>query len=274
MTTAAIKAAFDDLLGQIARHKELLRNSHRWRRRRVQAGRPPAEVPFEQTLAAVPSLTATSDDVRSYVNANFRRLTRFVERQLFLRETAAQLDPDSLSSEEIVDEAVARALDEKMEKPERIGLEPWLYRLAIQAIEDFSARWPESDSDVNLQGVRRRRNERASDEPLLQFHQPDEAMTTESGIPDVRVSTPEEIAYSDEIIALVQFALKGAAPADREAFVLHSLEGFSLEEISAITDRKPEEVRGAIARAREKLRQGLPANNPFKQKLLQELGSR
>lgn len=274
MATAAVKAAFDDLLSQIGRHKELLRNSHRWRRRRVEEGRPPTEVPFEQTIAAVASLTATSDDVRSYVNANFHRLTRFVERELFLRETAGQLDPDSLSSEEIVDEAVARALDEKIDKPDRIGLEPWLYRLAIAAIDDFSSRWPESESDVNLQGVRRRRNERASDEPRLQFHQPDEAMTTESGIADVRASTPEELAYNDEIIALVQFALAGAAPEDREAFVLHSLEGFSLDEISAITDRKPEEVRCAIVRAREKLRQGLPANNPLKQKLLQELGTR
>jgi len=273
VATVALKAAFDDLLGQVARHKELLRNSHRWRRRRVEHSRPRAEVPFEQTLAAVPSLTATSDDVRSYVNANFRRLTRFVERELFLREAAAQLEPDSVSSEEIVDEAVARALEDKIEKPERIGLEPWLYRLAIQAIEDFSSRWPEGESDVNLQGVRRPRNELASDESRLQFHQPDEAMTTESGIADVRAQTPEEVAYSDEIITLVQFALEGAAPEDREAFLLHALEGFSLEEISTITDSNPEEVRRAILRAREKLRQGLPANNPFKQKLLEELGS-
>ena len=123
---------------------------------------------------------------------------------------------------------------------------------------------------MNLQGLRRRRNERASDEPRLQFHQPDEAMTTESGIADVRLATPEEIAYTDEVITLVQFALEGAAAEDREAFVLQALEGFSLEEISAITDRKPEAVRASIVRAREKLRQGLPANNPFKQRLLEE----
>jgi RNA polymerase sigma factor (sigma-70 family) len=274
VATAAVKAAFDDLLSQISRHKELLRSSHRWRRRRVGQQRAPAEVPFEQTLAAVPSLTATAEDVRSYVNANLRRLTHFVERELFLRESSALLEPESLNSDEVVDEAVARALDDKMDKPERIGLEPWLYRLAIQAIEDFSSRWPESEADVNLQGLRPRRNELASDEPRLQFHQPDEAMTAESGIADARVSTPEEIAYSDEMITLVQFALDGAAPADREAFVLHSLEGFSLEEISAITDRKPEEVRAAITRAREKLRQGLPPINPFKQRLHEELGSR
>src|SRR5215475_9905739 len=139
--TAAVKAAFDDLLGQIGRHKELLRNSHRWRRRRVDEGRAPEEVPFEPTVAAVAFSAASADDVRWYVNANLRRLSRFVERELFLREAASELDTDSVSSEEVVDEVVARALDDKIEKPERIGLEPWLYRLAIQVIDDFSSRW-------------------------------------------------------------------------------------------------------------------------------------
>ena len=269
---AAVKAVFDDLLGQISRHKDLLRSSHRWKGRRG-PGRSPTEVPFEQTIASIPPLTATTDDIRSYVNVNFRRLTLFVQRQLFFRESAAQLEPDSLNAEEIVDEVVARALDEKIEKPDRMGLEPWLYRLAIQAMDEFESRLSESESDVHLEGLRRRRNERASDEPHLQFHQPDEAMTTESGIADARTSTPEEIAYSDEMITLVQFALRGASSQDREAFVLHALEGFSTEEIVAITDRQPDQVLESIRRAREKLRLAFPVNNPFDSKRLQPTGT-
>jgi RNA polymerase sigma factor (sigma-70 family) len=271
---SALKAAFDDLLSQIGRHKELLRNSHRWKRRRVAEEGPSLEVPFEQTIASLPPTTASADEIRSHVNANFRRLRLFVERELFLRENSGQLEPDSISVEEVVDEAVARALDEKIQKPDRLGLEGWLYRLAIQAMDDFQSRLPESESDVNLQGLRHRRNERASDEPRFQFHQPDEAMTTESGIADMGTATPEEIAYTDEMIALVQFALGAAAPQDRESFILHTLEGFSIEEIAVITDRKPEFVQQAIARAREKLRHAFPIDNPFKKKLLQETGAR
>ena len=55
----AIKAAFDELLAQIGKHKELLRNSHRWRGRRAEKGRNAASVPFESTIAAIPPLTAT-----------------------------------------------------------------------------------------------------------------------------------------------------------------------------------------------------------------------
>ncbi len=270
---AAIKAAFDELLGQIGRHKELLRNSHRWRRRRATEGRPTPEVPFEQTLASIPPLTATADDIRSYVNANFRRLRLFVEREIYFRESSGQLEPDSLNWEEVVDEAVAQALDESIEKPDRMGLEPWLYRLAIRAMDEFESRLAEGEGDVNLQGLRRRRSERASDEPRLQFHQPDETTTTESGIADDRVSTPEAIAYSDEMITLVQFALRRASREDREAFILHAIEGFSVEEIAAIIDRKTEQVQDSIRNAREKLRHSFPINNPFKDKLLQHTGT-
>ena len=268
--TTAVKAAFDDLLGQISRHKDLLRNSHHWRRRGVRAGRATPEVPFEQTLASVPPASATVEDIRSYINASLRRLSLFVERELILRQDSGQLRSDCFTPEEIVDEAVARALDEKVEKPDRLGIEPWLYRLAIEAMDDLASRLSGNGSEVNLQAPRQRRNEGASDEARFQFHQPDEAMITESAVPDRRVQNPEEIAYTDEMIALVQFALRGAKAEDREVFILYALEGFSVEEISAITDRKPDQIHSAIGRVRDKLRHAFPMNNPFKKKLLEQ----
>jgi RNA polymerase sigma factor (sigma-70 family) len=268
--TAAVKAAFDDVLGQISRHKELLRNSHRWRRRHTAAARATSEVLFEQTLASVPPAIATVEDIRSYINASLRRLTLYVERELILREDSGQLASDCFFPEEIVDEAVARALDEKIEKPDRLDIEPWLYRLAMQAMDDLASRRSGNGSEVNLQGLRQHRNEGASDEPRFQFHQPDEAMTTESAVADRRVQSPEQIAYTDEMIALVQFALQGAKAEDREVFILNALEGFSVEEIAAITDRKPELIHSAIGRVRDKLRHAFPANNPFPKKLLEQ----
>ena len=265
----ALKSAFDSLLIQIGKHKELLRNSHNWHRRRAPQGRPLPQVPFEQTVASVPPLTATPDDVRTYVNANFRRLQIYVERELYFRESSGDIEADSINAEEIVDQAVADALDEKVDKPDRIGIEPWLYRLAIRAIDDTVSRRSEGDTEVELRSVRQRRRERASDEARLQFHQPDEAMTNESGIPDRGAPTPEEVAYTDEMVALVQVALNGAAPQDRETFVLHALEGFTVDEIAAITDRNREEIEQSIARARDQLRNGFAAINPFQRKLLQ-----
>jgi len=268
---AAIKAASDDLLQQLIKHKEVLRNSRKWQRRRVADFRPESQVPFEQTVAAVHVPTASSDDIRSYVNAHLGRLERFVERELYFREAADELLPDSVSKDEVIDEAVARALGDGAEKPERLALEPWLYRVAMRVVQDLCESSSQSASSFHLEESARKPNVRATDEPELQFHQPDETLIGENVIADRRVSTPEDIAYSDEMLTLVQFALAGAKRKDREAFLLHTVEGFSMEEIAIITDRNIAAVRASIGTARDHVRHAAPLANRFQSRFLQAL---
>lgn len=256
--TAACKSAFDDILQQLTKHKDLLRNPHKWSRRRSSHTHAEAQVPFESTLAAVQPLRVSSDDIRSYVNANLIRLERFVERELFFRKAAEQIAGDAVSKEEVVDEAIARALGDGGEKPERMALEPWLYHLAIRAMDDLSLGDGDGSPEVHLADSARKPNVRASDEAELQYHQPDEMLTEENVIADTRTATPEDIASSDEMIALVQFALNGANRADREAFILHALEGFSVEEVAAITGHTAECVHASIVSARARVRQSPP----------------
>jgi RNA polymerase sigma factor (sigma-70 family) len=266
---AAIKAASEDLLQQLGKHKEVLRSSRKWQRHRVAGFRPESQVPFEETVAAVRVPTASSDDIRSYVNANLARLERFVERELYFREAADEISSDSVSKEEVIDEAIARALEDGGEKPERLALEPWLYHMAMRAIQDLSESSSQSSSSIHLEESARKPNVRATDEPALQFHQPDETLTGENVIPDRRVATPEDIAYSDEMLSLVQFALAKASRIDREAFLLHTVEGFSVEEVAIITDRNAAAVRASVGTAREHLRRSVPLANQFQNRLVQ-----
>jgi RNA polymerase sigma factor (sigma-70 family) len=268
--TAAIKAAFDELIQQIGRHKELLRSSHKWRRWRGGPQESPEPgVPFEQTLAAVLLPTISADDIGSYVNANLGRLERFVDRELYFRRADEEILEDGLSTSEVVNEVIARALGDH-ERPEKLSLEPWLYRLALEAMNEMTTRLHELESPdaLHLEDSRRRQNVEASDEAGLQFHQPDEGWTRESAIPDRRVSTPEQAAYSDEMMALVQAALRGASRTDREAFLLYGLEGFSLNEIAAITGRHVEAVRESVQRARDCVRNAPAIASEFHQGLL------
>jgi RNA polymerase sigma factor (sigma-70 family) len=250
---AAIKAAFDDLLQQITRHKEILRSAHKWsRKRRVPGERPEPGVPFEQTVAAVPVPAISPDDIRSYVNANLTRLERFVERELYFRQTTDQLPEDSVTKEEVVDEVIARALDDR-DKPDRLALEPWLYRLARRSINDLANGSRELSENVHLEDSARRPNVR-SNEAELQFHQPDELILTENVIADQRVATPEQATYADEVVRLVISAMTGMQAAEKEAFILYGIEGFSVEETAEILERPAEEVRKTIASARECVR--------------------
>jgi DNA-directed RNA polymerase specialized sigma24 family protein/ribosome-associated translation inhibitor RaiA len=256
--TAAVKAAFEDLLQQVNKHKDLLRASHKWQRdRRGNSSRPGAamrEVPFEQTIAAVFPPTISADDIRSYVNANLARLSRFVEREIYVREVQGIIAPDSVSKEEVIDEAIAAALSDGQEKPEKLALEPWLYRQALHALNELSREDESNGNAVHLEDSARRPNVRGSDEAELQFHQPDESVTGATVIADSRVATPEQIMASDELLRLVASALRDLGAGPREAFILHVVEGFTVEEIVAITGSPAERVLASVSAARDHLR--------------------
>ncbi len=265
---AAIKAASEDLLNQVARHKDGLRNSHKWRgRRRPGANRHESQVPFETTLAALQVPAISLEDIRSYVNINLSRLELFVEREIYFREAAEQIPRNEVSKQEVIDETIARALGEDGEKPERMTLEPWLFRIALGVIRDIGSAG-EDGTSIHLEQRLPRKHELASDEPQLQFHQPDEAFTEESIIPDRRAATPEDVVYSDEMMKLVQYGMTGVSRHDREAFILHAIEGFRIEEVAAITDRKPDEVLSSITTVRERLRRSPPLANHLREKPL------
>ena len=254
----AVKTAFEDLLQQVNKHKEILRASHKWTRgKRGTSARPATtvrEVPFEQTIAAVFPPTISADDVRSYVNVNLGRLERFVEREIYFRETQESIAPNSLSKEEVIDETIAAALGNGQEKPERLALEPWLYRLALRALDELSQTDESNGNALPLEDSARRRNVKASDESELQFHQPDESITGATVIADARIATPEQIMASDELLRLIASALRDLGSGPREAFILHAIEGFTVDEITAITGLPAERVLTFVSAARDHLR--------------------
>ncbi len=250
-----VKTAFDEMLQQIKKHKDLLRSAHKWpRRQKASLARRNASVPFEQTLAAVFPPSVSAEDVRSYVNVNLARLDRFIEREIYFREASELIEADSVTKDEVIDETIAAALGETEEKPERLALEPWLYGLAMKALDRLSRPDDSNGGAVHLEDSARKRNVKGSDEAELQFHQPDESITGETVIADGRIATPEQIVGSDEMMRLIASALRGIKPAHREAFILHAFEGFGVDEIAAITGAPPEHVSQSISAVRDHLR--------------------
>lgn len=270
--TAAVKAAFDSLLEQLKKHKQLLRSHHGWPHRRAERDVVVDTVPFEETFAAVKPATISPGDVSRYIDVNLPRLQRYVERQLAYGESQGQLPPGQLTVEDVIGEAIADALGEQNDPPERGKLEPWLYRLANQAIGRLSV----TDSDgtqVPLERSYGIQNVQASDEPALQFHQPDERLSQENVIADSTANNPEELAARRELISLVESTLREAGSREREAFILYTIEGFTLEEIADITGRNLEEVRASIRKAREHLQTALPIKDALKEKFVESARS-
>lgn len=270
---AAVKNSFTELLSQVNKHKELLRGGWNWKRRRAQGKRQvagPATAPGGsggKQAETQPQPTEENGDISNWINANLRRLERFVARELRYRVATGQIRGGQVSREEVIDEVMVSALSHEEEKPEGLSLESWLYRLALRAIQRL-ARANGDIAEVSLDAPVGLQNVTGSDENVLQYHQPDDSLRAESVIRDENVRTPEEILASEEMVAQLDFVLHRTSPPDREVFVLFALEGFTVEEITRITDLHPDRVRKSIQRVRERIQQDLPAENELRQNLL------
>ena len=82
-------------------------------------------------------------------------------------------------------------------------------------------------------------------------------------IADSRVATPEQIMASDEILRLIASSLRDLGAGPREAFILHAVEGFGIEEIVAITGTSADGVLACVARARDHLRKSPGLSRQF-----------
>lgn len=265
---SALKVAFDDIVEQLKKHKALLRNQHKWLRRRSPQRTAIHTVPFEDTIAAVKPEQVSAGDISGYIDINLPRLKRFIQRELQYREDQEQLVPGKLAVEDVVNEAIANALSEGYEKPERMKLEAWIHRLSLEAI-DHLASDNNDEGRIPLERSRGEQNVRGSDEAVLQFHQPDEKLFEENVIADTSANNPEELAARRELIGQVAAALRDAGRNEREAFIFYTIEGFTLDEIADITNHTVEEVRAAIRKAREHLQRALPSKDPLKDRLVE-----
>lgn len=254
---AAMRSAFEDLGAQLGKHKDHLRSQYKFPGVRGEERRAISQAPFEKTVAAVQPAKVSSVDVTNFVNANLERLRLYVERELAFRRDSGQGRLEAISVEEVIDEAVASALDEHNARPEKIALEPWLYRLSRSAMDRLANLMDASGLPPRRQAGAKPPD--ATDEEMLQFYHPDESSPTEELVPDRYSRTPEEEASRVELMTMVERLLKGVTPQQREAFLLFTVEGFKPAEIATITGRELEQVHADIKVAREHLRRRMKA---------------
>ncbi len=266
--SATVRTAFAELTEQLKKHKELLRNQHKWPRRRSPRGAAIDTVPFEHTMAVVKPQLVSQVDISTYIDANLPRLQRFVERELAHRESEGRLRRDEVPVDDVIGEAIANALGEHHDKPERMRLEPWLYRLALEAIDRLASS-SGGEGRISLERGSATEEAHKPGEPSAQFDETEEPVYVESAIVDSTAQTPEDLAARNELIERVERSLRDAGRNQREAFILYTIEGFTIDEIADITSHPAEQVRADIRSARDHLQTALPLRDPLKDKLVE-----
>jgi RNA polymerase sigma factor (sigma-70 family) len=284
---AVVKSSFADLLVQVTKHKDLLRGH--WARKSIRressVGATKMPLPMdplaaraEKTIHAEPHFSephisatktdgAASANLEMWLGANLRALEEFIDQELNFQVESEQVRQDQITREEVIDEVIVSALSHEDSRTQLLSLESWFHRLAVQAIRRL-IHINADTANISLDAPAGVQNVTGSDENVLQYHQPDDSLPEESVIRDESVRTPEEIMAGDEMVAQLDVVLRGVQLQDREAFVLFTLEGFTVDEISRLAGRPPDQVRQSIHDARTHIQQKLPTQNQLRRSLL------
>lgn len=249
---AALRTASEELLEQLKKHKQRLRGEQ------TRRGRQRSTAAFAATLATPGEVPAAyqqqrRQDLARYVSANVEHLQRFVERQIHLREHLGELRPGQVEPTEVLDEMIASALSEQG-NPERIERNRWFYLLAVNAIRRL-ARPDEAAAEGALSLEGELAPDEAAEAERYEFFQPDDEVQLQDVMPDRGMATPEEITYSNEMLDLLESALGRLSPQHREDLVLFALEGFTLRELSLLSQRPAAEIYTGLLEARRQLGQ-------------------
>lgn len=196
------------------------------------------------------------------VSRHLTTLYRFVHAEITAYEGAGELMPNELAMEDVVDDVVIRAYREYVRNPRRRPSGGRLIRIAKERLE----------AEVHRLKAERRRNIRIEEdipesprleqdrllgEQILYFHQPDEDLTREDVIPDLRVPPPDQAGEREELRRCVDSALAELPEEWRRALELRFVDQVDTPRLARAL-RKPEpEAERIVAYARAFLRQRL-----------------
>ena len=157
----------------------------------------------------------------------FRALVERPSRSLF--GLMYRMTGSSEDAEDLVQETFLRTYRQLARFDERSGFRTWLHRIGTNCALDF---------------LRARKSRRES--------RPEEGMDAPCPAP-----SPERLARSREIAALLAPAVSRLSEMERAAFILRHYEGVGIEEISRTLDVLPNAAKHAVFRAVKKLREAL-----------------
>lgn len=203
----ALQACFNQLVGQVKKHKQVLRREGVWKRRRYK---------FQQEARELQAGEAPPKDrlqFRDYLEQVLPQLERFVARELGYREMAGQLRPGEAQREEIINEVVARTLDNvRKDSPSSVPFHNVLSEAIRVLNHPLGKPAPEK-------GVSPESEEAAAPAPRAQRRvRPGRVTEKERARPAVTSTDP------------VDRWLSSMDALHRQVYVLRALEGFSWEE--------------------------------------------
>ncbi|WP_456473567.1 hypothetical protein [Desulfolithobacter sp.] len=247
-----LRKGFKELERLVARQKSLMKNEHFWKRRQRRLDlktAPPATTDNQKTLSSPQSWFAI---VEPFLND----LYRLARREITYLQASGDLLPSDITPEELVDAVVVLSFEKQNKKPENIQLKPWLFKLALDQLEEEVRKSRNSREFLHLEEKVTTREGAISDDEswLYDFYQPDEVLSLEDLIAYPGDLSPEEITALAEEQKHVQPALANMPRIWRQALWLIHGEKIEPEQVSLILDTPVASLERITQRAETFLR--------------------
>ncbi len=244
-----IAKVFDELERQGQKYKSRLKNHHLWKRksRRRQLSFQLAEMTSQQAAAPAgeqekQQASGWFDVIRPHLNS----LYDFARREITYLQTSHELTPADILPDELIDETIVMAFENRHEKPENLSDKGWLFKLALDILDREIEKNRQRQQTASLETVI---PEEDIDTEIYEFYQPDEVLKLEDLIA-VSAETPEAATVQTE-----QQTLHGSLsrlPRNwRRARILYDTVGFEPTEIAAIMAMETAAVESLLAMAEQ-----------------------
>ncbi len=239
---AAITEVFSELERQALRHKSRIRHEHLWKRKSRRRELHSSKASTGADSATVPAGHTQPQDWFSRVEPCLDGLYDFARHEITYLQDLGDLSPTDIQPDELVDSVVVAAWERQSEKPDSIEFRAWLYRLAIEILDEELRRRARQVQDISLETVVSRGYD-PDDDSIYEFYQPDEMLRVEDLI-TVNDANVEYQRYLPHMLARLPRSW-------RRALLLRDLFDLSADQIADALNQKLSDVETAITRAEQ-----------------------
>lgn len=181
-----------------------------------------------------------------FIEQDVRVAEDFARKELEYHESLNDLQDNAVEPADMVDEAIARLLEEKRGKALTHGKR--LQAMILEVVHDTVNKLEERERrETSIEGNAKDPAEEAGfrtlGEHVLDFWQPDQDLTVQEYIADPDVPTPQEILDMKDRQDSIYKALNALPRAWRENFVLMAVSGWTPEDVATWRGSTVDEVK-------------------------------
>ncbi|MDP2587548.1 MAG: hypothetical protein Q8P33_02120 [bacterium] len=223
----------------------------------------PAHVPGAKPHGAMLLDVLFGNDEAAYeqfVEQDVAAAVDFAKKELSYHEALNRLGDNQVDPVEIVDEAIARLLEEK--RGARLSLGKKLQGLVAEVVPEDTYQIEQRERrelsvEGNIKDPAEEDGFRTIGEHVLDFWQPDKDDSIYQFIADPDVPTPAEILDMKDQQTLIYRALAALPRQWRESFVLIAVSGWTPQEVALWRDQTLDQVKRELSAAQSFVRERL-----------------